>query len=98
MQLIVQRSKLCLDFSCTYNFIHLIIVWIYSKQFPNNGFWWILFTASTLGLWFGGEYLCLQKELEPIILSGTSVAHKKKDTPAHTDAIDVIELESLVTE
>ncbi|KAI8813533.1 integral membrane protein S linking to the trans Golgi network-domain-containing protein [Cladochytrium replicatum] len=64
--IVVQRSKLCLDFACTQHFIHLIVTSTYSGRIPNTLVWWLQ-TGLTLAIMaLGGEYLCMRKELEPV--------------------------------
>ena len=71
MSLLVQRAKLCLDFSATLYFFHFLFTRWYSGQIPNTFSWWIIFIISIAALAVGGEYLCMQRELEPITLLGT---------------------------
>lgn len=67
--LLVQRAKLVLDFVLTLEFIHLIFVWIHTRHFPTCGAWWILQTVSTIVMTLGGEWACMRRELEPILVS-----------------------------
>lgn len=64
----VKRAKLCLDFSCTTYFLHLLISWLYTGEFPNSIFWWFYTISCTSILSAGSEYLCMNQELEPIII------------------------------
>ncbi|KAI8922599.1 integral membrane protein S linking to the trans Golgi network-domain-containing protein [Entophlyctis helioformis] len=68
---IVERSRLCLDFACTLHGFHTLFVWMYSGRFPNSLFWWLTVAASTTILALGSQYLCMQRELEPIQLGST---------------------------
>ncbi|KAI8806313.1 integral membrane protein S linking to the trans Golgi network-domain-containing protein [Cladochytrium replicatum] len=78
--IVVQRSKLCLDFACTQHFIHLIVTSMYSGRIPNTLVWWLQtgFTLAIMAL--GGEYLCMRRELEPINLT----SQRKRDEPNHS--------------
>ncbi|XP_059055832.1 protein SYS1 homolog [Achroia grisella] len=66
---IVGRTKLCLDFSCTYHGIHLIVCWIYNGVFPTTFSWWTLNIACAAITCVTGEFLCLRTELQAIPLS-----------------------------
>ncbi|KAL5274113.1 SYS1 family protein [Megaselia abdita] len=63
---IVKRAKLCLDFSCTFYLIHLVICWWYNSAFPANISWWLLNAISAGIMCIGGEFLCLKSELREI--------------------------------
>lgn len=67
--LIVGRTKLCLDFSCTYHVIHLLICWCYNSGFPVTFSWWTLNVACCAITCVLGEFLCLRTELQAIPLS-----------------------------
>ena len=69
--IIVERTKLCLDFTCTFYFYHLIICTVY-RHFPIGFFWWFTMILNVIGVSIGSERLCMKKELEPIKLSGTN--------------------------
>ncbi|KAF5274996.1 hypothetical protein FQA39_LY06933 [Lamprigera yunnana] len=66
---IVERTKQCLDFSCTWHFIHLIICWFYNGHFPTTFSWWALNVACVTLMCVCGEFLCLKSELQAIPLS-----------------------------
>ncbi|XP_011559166.3 protein SYS1 homolog [Plutella xylostella] len=66
---IVGRTKLCLDFSCTYYGIHLIACWMYNGSFPTTFSWWTLNVACAAITCVSGEFLCLRTELQAIPLS-----------------------------
>ncbi|KAG6451641.1 hypothetical protein O3G_MSEX007264 [Manduca sexta] len=66
---IVGRTKLCLDFSCTYHCIHLLICWMYNGRFPTTFSWWTLNIACAAITCVTGEFLCLRTELQAIPLS-----------------------------
>lgn len=63
---IVRRTKLCLDFSFTWHFIHLIICWIYSSSFPSSFTWWLLNIVCATLMCITGEFLCIKSELQEI--------------------------------
>ncbi|OAD70628.1 hypothetical protein PHYBLDRAFT_94293, partial [Phycomyces blakesleeanus NRRL 1555(-)] len=67
--LIVQRAKLILDFVLTMHGIHLVAVWIYRKQLPTGGVWWLLQLVHALIMTLGGEWACMRREMEPIMMT-----------------------------
>ncbi|XP_053962748.1 protein SYS1 homolog [Anastrepha obliqua] len=75
---IVRRAKLCLDFSCTFHFIHLLICWWYNSNFPSNVSWWLLNAITTTLMCIGGEFLCLKSELKEIPV-GYAALNQKSD-------------------
>lgn len=66
---IVQRTKLCLDFTCTLHLFHLIICWIFNGMFPHSASWWLTSVICTVLMTVLGEYLCMRTELQAIPLS-----------------------------
>ncbi|KAJ8926020.1 hypothetical protein NQ315_009875 [Exocentrus adspersus] len=66
---IVERTKQCMDFSCTWHVIHLVICWFYNGQFPTTLSWWVLNVACATLMCVCGEFLCLRTELSAIPLS-----------------------------
>ncbi|XP_032523811.1 protein SYS1 homolog [Danaus plexippus] len=67
--MLVGRTKLCLDFSCTFYGIHLLFCWVYNGSFPTTFSWWALNIASAAITCVAGEFLCLRTELQAIPLS-----------------------------
>ncbi|XP_041974136.1 protein SYS1 homolog [Aricia agestis] len=67
--LLVGRTKLCLDFSCTFYGVHLLICWIYNGNFPISFSWWALNISCAAITCVAGEFLCLRTELQAIPLS-----------------------------
>ncbi|XP_049834700.1 protein SYS1 homolog isoform X2 [Schistocerca gregaria] len=66
---IVQRTKQCLDFSCTAHLIHLIICWYYNSHFPSAFSWWLLNIVCLTIMCVCGEFLCMRTELQAIPLN-----------------------------
>ncbi|KAI4468301.1 sys1 [Holotrichia oblita] len=66
---VVERTKQCLDFSCTWYFFHLIVCWFYNGNFPTTFSWWTLNIACVSVMCVCGEFLCLKSELQAIPLS-----------------------------
>ncbi|KAG0379074.1 hypothetical protein BGX24_001811 [Mortierella sp. AD032] len=68
---IVSRARLVLDYSLTLLLYHVLMVTLYSDHIPSTFLWWAL-NGTTCGIMiFGGEYVCMQLEMEPIILGGS---------------------------
>lgn len=76
---IVRRTKLCLDFSCTFHVIHLIICWMYNAAFPSTMSWWLLNCVCTALMCVCGEFLCLKTELNEIPIVGYSTLNQRVD-------------------
>ncbi|XP_044745494.1 protein SYS1 homolog [Coccinella septempunctata] len=66
---VVERTKLCMDFSSTWHFIHLVICWFYNGTFPTSISWWLLNIVCATIMCVCGEFLCLRSELKAIPLS-----------------------------
>ncbi|KAF9402825.1 hypothetical protein BGX21_008545 [Mortierella sp. AD011] len=67
---IVSRARLVLDFSLTLLLYHVVVTTYYSGNLPTSFLWWAL-NGTTAGIMvFGGEYVCMQLEMEPILLGG----------------------------
>ncbi|XP_046680348.1 protein SYS1 homolog [Homalodisca vitripennis] len=66
---LVQRTKQCLDFSCTAHLIHLLACWSYNGQFPLSISWWLLHIACLAIMCICGEFLCMRSELKAIPLN-----------------------------
>lgn len=66
---VVRRTKLCMDFSCTWHLIHLFVCWFYNGNFPMSVSWWLLNVACATIMCICGEFLCLKTELKAIPLS-----------------------------
>ena len=67
MTIIVEKSKMCLDFSVTYFLIHLVISSFYYRV-PVTADWWIVHITATIVMVLVGEYLCSLRELSDIPL------------------------------
>ena len=61
--LVVGRSKLAWDFALTIHIINLIIVWVYTKEFPQSLLWWCLQVLSGVVLISLSTYMTRWKEL-----------------------------------
>lgn len=66
---IVQRTKLCLDFSCTVHLLHLIVCVWYNAGLPHTLSWWLINFVCAAVLCVTGEFLCMRTELKSIPVS-----------------------------
>ncbi|KAL1914292.1 uncharacterized protein VTP21DRAFT_9030 [Calcarisporiella thermophila] len=71
---IVQRARLVLDFSLTLHFFHLVFTTYHSGRIPRTLLWWMLNVATCCIMTFGGEWVCMQREMEPILLGGANLS------------------------
>jgi len=84
--IIVERSKLVLDFALSLHFIHLVVVTLYTRHLPRNLLWWLaLFTASTVAVALA-TWGCRNRELKPISFGGAAGSATMGD---RTDAIEL---------
>ena len=72
---VVQRTKLCLDFTCTVHFFHLLACWYYNNYtFGNTITWWFINIVCMTIMCVSGEFLCMRTELRAIPVSMTPKA------------------------
>ncbi|XP_055294817.1 protein SYS1 homolog [Sitodiplosis mosellana] len=76
LRFIVGRTKLCLDFTCTYHFAHLFICWVYNGAFPSTFSWWFLNAVCATVMCVFSEFLCLRIELKEIPVGYTPLDTK----------------------
>ncbi len=65
----VQRTKLCLDFTCTVYFFHILACWFYNGYLANTLSWWAINAVSITLMCCTGEFLCMRTELKAIPVS-----------------------------
>ncbi|KAK2148319.1 hypothetical protein LSH36_502g00031 [Paralvinella palmiformis] len=65
---VVQRTKLCWDFSVTAHLVHLVICWIFNGWFPSMLSWWLITVISVIMMTVLGEFLCMRTEMKAIPL------------------------------
>ncbi|PIA14967.1 hypothetical protein COEREDRAFT_23442, partial [Coemansia reversa NRRL 1564] len=63
----VERSRLCIDFSLTFFAVHLVLVWWHGRTPPPLP-WWLLVAAATALMGLGGRAACRRRELLPIAI------------------------------
>merc|ERR1719150_2398569 len=72
---VVQRTKLCLDFTCTVHLFHLLACWYYNNfTFGNTITWWFINIVCMTVMCVSGEFLCMRTELRAIPVSMTPKA------------------------
>lgn len=76
LRFIIRRTKLCLDFSCTFHLIHLVICWFYNATFPATFSWWFLNAICATLMCVCGEFLCLKMELQEIPVGYSALSTK----------------------
>ncbi|XP_025200326.1 protein SYS1 homolog [Melanaphis sacchari] len=62
---VVERYRLCLDFSCTIHTIHLAACMWYNNALPTP-FWWLLNASCAAITCICAEFLCMRTELNTI--------------------------------
>ena len=72
---VVQRTKLCLDFTCTVHLFHVILCWHYNGALPLYFSWWIINSICVAVMCVAGEFLCMRTELRAIPI----INHPKVD-------------------
>lgn len=65
--IVVQRAKLCLDFTCTIHFLHMILCWFYYGKLMTFSSLIIQIICISITAVFG-EYLCFKNDMKPINL------------------------------
>jgi len=66
---IVQRTKLCLDFSCTAHLLHLVACLWWNVSLPGTLTWWCINLVCLTTMCVSGEFLCMRTELRTIPVS-----------------------------
>lgn len=69
LRFVVERAKLCLDFSATVFFWHTVFVLFYNRALPTQISWWLLQILGTVAATVLGEYLCMRAESREIPLT-----------------------------
>ena len=70
---VVQRTKQCLDFTCTVHFFHLVFCWYYNGFVPTFLSWWVINILCIAIMCVSGEFLCMRTELRAIPVSMSKV-------------------------
>ncbi|KAJ1854128.1 hypothetical protein GGH12_001478 [Coemansia sp. RSA 1822] len=63
----VERSRLCIDFSATFFLVHVIVVWWTQHQVPELVWWGVMAVAMGV-MAVGGRAVCSRRELLPIAI------------------------------
>jgi len=77
---IVQRTKLCLDFSCTVHLLHLLVCLWWNTALPATLTWWVINLVCAALMCVTGEFLCMRTELRtiPVNMAGGATAQQPK--------------------
>merc|ERR1711931_244261 len=67
--IVVQRAKLCLDFTCTIHLLNMLLGWAYYGRLMTFSSFIIQIICISIAAVFG-EYLCFKYEMKPISLLG----------------------------
>ncbi|KAJ2757480.1 Integral membrane protein of the Golgi [Coemansia nantahalensis] len=79
----VERSRLCVDFSLTFFAVHLILVWWHQGTPPLALPWWLAVAASGALMAVGGRAACLRRELLPIAIRSYMPVRAPEVGPDH---------------
>ncbi|KAJ2890642.1 hypothetical protein GGI21_006104 [Coemansia aciculifera] len=79
----VERSRLCIDFSLTFFTIHLLCCWWYQglSSPPLTLFWWMVVVGSGSAMAFGGRAACMRREMLPIAIRNFMPSHPRETPP-----------------
>ncbi|KAJ2745724.1 Integral membrane protein of the Golgi [Coemansia sp. BCRC 34301] len=89
----VERSRLCIDFSLTFFTIHLLLTWWHQGWSPPlTLLWWVVVAGSGSAMAFGGRAACMRRELLPIAIRNFMPSHPR-ETPSRRDDIGTEEME-----
>lgn len=69
----VQRAKKCLDFAITIYLLHFVFCTVF-VSFPYSWSWWLFWLMGVAITTLLGEYLCMRRELQDIVLVPLSEA------------------------
>ena len=78
---IVQRTKLCLDFTATVHLLHLMCCTWYNGSLPLSATWWAINLVCVTTMCVTGEFLCMRTELStiPVSMAGVAKSDVKSD-------------------
>ncbi|KAJ2015309.1 Integral membrane protein of the Golgi [Coemansia sp. RSA 922] len=96
----VERSRLCIDFSLTFFTIHLLLTWWHQGWSPPlTLLWWTVIIGSGSVMAVGGRAACMRRELLPIAIRNFMPSHPRETPSAGDRDIDLeeMELETRVT-
>ncbi|KAJ2712662.1 hypothetical protein H4R19_002642 [Coemansia spiralis] len=79
----VERSRLCVDFSLTFFAVHLILVWWHQAAPPLTLPWWLAVATSGALMAVGGRAACLRRELLPIAIRSYMPVRTPEAHPDH---------------
>lgn len=68
---VVERARLCLDFTGTLYLLHWLFVAYLSSSIPRSLTWYVLLFASFALTFYHSRSLCIERELQPIEIQGS---------------------------
>ncbi|KAJ2859587.1 Integral membrane protein of the Golgi [Coemansia aciculifera] len=98
----VERSRLCIDFSLTFFTIHLLLTWWHQGWSPPlTLLWWTVIIGSGSVMAVGGRAACMRRELLPIAIRNFMPSHPRETPSTGRGDRDIdseeMELETRVT-
>ncbi|KAJ1719382.1 Elongator subunit elp2, partial [Coemansia erecta] len=63
---LVERSRLCVDFTATYVIVHFVLVVWSDGGLPGSLLWWVTVAVGAVGMAVGGRAACVRREMLPI--------------------------------
>ncbi|KAJ2681794.1 Integral membrane protein of the Golgi [Coemansia spiralis] len=85
----VERSRLCIDFSLTFFTLHLLLTWWHQGSPPSTLLWWLVVGGSGSAMAFGGRAACMRRELLPIAIRNFMPSHPREAPVAGRGERDV---------
>ncbi|KAJ2533673.1 hypothetical protein EV175_007069 [Coemansia sp. RSA 1933] len=93
----VERSRLCVDFSVTFTAVHVILVAWHMHALPSSLLWWLCLAAAAALMALGGRAACLRREMLPIAIRSFMPNHPAERQTLSGGAAEEHELESVRT-
>ncbi|KAJ2800629.1 hypothetical protein H4R20_003988 [Coemansia guatemalensis] len=84
----VERSRLCIDFSLTFFAVHLVLVWWHGGAPPPLP-WWLLVAASAALMALGGRAACRRRELLPIAIRALMPDRPSERSPLPDEELEL---------
>lgn len=68
--ILIARSKLVPDFALTVQFLHLVVVTLYTRSLPRHSMWWLTALGSSALAVALATWGCQYRELQPVFFGG----------------------------
>ncbi|KAJ2077201.1 hypothetical protein H4R24_005274 [Coemansia sp. RSA 988] len=85
----VERSRLCIDFSLTFFAVHLALVWWHGGTPPPLP-WWLLIAAAAALMAIGGRAACHRRELLPISIRALMPDRPPERLPLPDEELEMV--------